>query len=225
MTLTRTRPYHSLRAATGLAVVLVLGGSPGLSARAEAAAPTATVVPSAGLVDGQRVTIRASGFHPYTPVQVLACEGTAEKPPLDSRACEGVTLDSTGYTDAGGRYLNEPGDPSGDTVGYRVAVLPSEIFKTVSIACGPHDPCVLYVGEEFNDFSKPHIFVPIAFAGGGAPAAAGARSADVGNHSGGGSGGGGPAVVPGIAAVVGLAVAFRWRRHARRPRVTASPAG
>jgi hypothetical protein len=128
-------------------------------------APTAAMNPSHGLVDGQRTTITATGFHPFTAIQVLACQGTVTNPPKDSTACEGVTLDSSGYTDANGNYRNAPGDPSGDTAGYRVAVLPSPQFKIVSIHCGPADPCVLYVGEQFNDFSKPHTFVPMVFKG------------------------------------------------------------
>jgi|GEM_PF-4298683 len=126
-------------------------------------APSATMSPSHGLVDGQRTTITATGFEPFTGVQVLACQGTMAHLPKDSTACEGVTLDSSGYTDAHGNYRNAPGDPTGDTAGYRVAVLPSAQFKTVSIHCGPADPCVLYVGEQFTDFAKPHTFVPMTF--------------------------------------------------------------
>ena len=128
-------------------------------------APSATMIPSNGLVDGQVTTITATGFDPYAAIQVLACQGTVAAPPKDSTACEGVTLDSSGYTDAHGNYRNTPGDPTGDTSGYRIAALPSAQFKTVSIRCGPADPCVLYVGQQFNDFAKPHTFIPMAFKG------------------------------------------------------------
>jgi hypothetical protein len=130
------------------------------------------MIPAGGLTDGQRTTITASGFHPFTGIQVLACAGTVANPPKDAQSCEGVTLDSSGYTDGNGNYRNAPGDPTGDTAGYRVAVLPSPEFKTVSIHCGPADPCVLYVGEQFTDFSKPHTFLPMAFKGAVAPAPA-----------------------------------------------------
>src|SRR5260370_41970132 len=112
-------------------------------------APSATMIPAGGLTDGQRTTITAGGFHPFTGIQVLACAGTVANPPKDAQSCEGVTLDSSGYTDGNGNYRNAPGDPTGDTAGYRVAVLPSAEFKTVSIRCGPADPCVLYVGGQF----------------------------------------------------------------------------
>jgi hypothetical protein len=140
-------------------------------------APSATMTPSDGLVDGQVTTITATGFDPYTAVQVLACQGTVADPPKDSKDCEGVTLDSSGYTDAHGNYRNAPGDPTGDTTGYRIAVLPSAQFKTVSVHCGPADPCVLYVGEQFNDFSKPHTFVPMAFKGAAAAGPSGGTAA------------------------------------------------
>ncbi|HEY4409068.1 MAG TPA: hypothetical protein VGO87_04250 [Acidimicrobiia bacterium] len=164
-------------------------------------APSATMTPSRGLVDGQRTTITGTGFDPYTAVQVLACQGTVVNPPKDSTACEGVTLDSSGYTDAAGNYRNAAGDPSGDTAGYRVAILPSAQFKTVSIHCGPADPCVLYVGEQFNDFSKPHTFVPMVFKG--APAGPAAEP--------------GPVLEGGIglALVVAAAAALGQRRRRR----------
>jgi MYXO-CTERM domain-containing protein len=163
--------------------------------------PSATMTPSHGLVDGQLTTISATGFDPFTAIQVLACQGSVANPPKDSTACEGVTLDSSGYTDAQGRYRNTPGDPTGDTAGYRVAALPSARFKTVSIHCGPADPCVLYVGEQFNDFARPHTFVPMVFKG-TAPA--------------GPSGGGTGTVLEGglgLLLVVAAAAAVRRRRR------------
>ena len=171
-------------------------------------APSVTLNPSHGLVDGQLTTITATGFDPFTAIQVLACQGTAANPPKDSTACEGVTLDSSGYTDAHGVYRNAPGDPTGDTAGYRVAVLPSAQFKTVSIHCGPADPCVLYVGEQFTDFSRPHTFVPMVFKG-TAPA---------------GPSGGTGAVLEGglgvllVVAAAGAVLAQRRRRRAARLR-------
>jgi hypothetical protein len=140
-------------------------------------APSATMNPAGGLSDGQRTTITASGFHPFTGIQVLACAGTVASPPKDAQSCEGVTLDSSGYTDGNGRYRNAPGDPTGDTAGYRVTLLPSAEFKTVSIHCGPADPCVLYVGEQFTDFSKPHTFVTMAFKGAVTPGSGGRAGA------------------------------------------------
>ena len=187
----------------GSALVLLLLVAPlGSAAGASEAAPSVTMTPTSNLADGQRTTIRASGFHPYTAIQVLACAGTAQELPKDARDCEGTTLDSSGYTDAQGKYLNAPGDPSGDTSGYRVAVLPSAEFKTVSIHCGPHDPCVLYVGEYFNDFSKPHAFIPISFRGAAAPAGSGASRTPL------------VIVVAGILLGLGGAVGFR---RGRRP--------
>jgi hypothetical protein len=171
---------------------------------ARAAGPRATMTPDHNLTDGQHVTIRASGFDPDTPIQVLACSGTLADPPKDARACEGTTLDSHGYTDARGNYLNAPSDPSGDTAGYRVAVLPSEALKTVSIRCGPQDPCVLYVGPYFNDFTAPHTFLPLVYKG--APAAAGGSHAPT------------PALLAVPVLLVGVAGAFAVvRRRRRRP--------
>jgi hypothetical protein len=155
------REQRSALVAIVAASVVVLAIVPG----AAAAGPTATMTPASGLVDGQRTTIHGSGFPSHVELQVLECIGTARDLPRDDRSCEGDTLDSTGYTDAQGNYLNAPGDPSGDTQGYRISTLPSATFKVVSIHCGPTDPCLLYVGTQFNDFTKPHVFVPFQFAG------------------------------------------------------------
>jgi hypothetical protein len=91
--------------------------------------------------------------------------------------CEALSLDSTGTTSATGDYVNEPGDPSGDTAGFSVTALPSRLSKTVTIRCGPKDPCVLYIGENYHDFTRPHTFLAMSFAG--APAAATPKKSDV----------------------------------------------
>src|SRR5260370_42013763 len=109
-------------------------------------APSATMIPAGGLTDGQRTTITAGGFHPFTGIQVLACAGSVANPPKDAQSCEGVTLDSSGYTDGNGHYRNAPGDPTGDTAGHRVAALPPAQFQAVRIPCGPADPRLLHCG-------------------------------------------------------------------------------
>jgi hypothetical protein len=171
------------------------------------------MVPSRNLVDGQRTTITAAGFEPDTAIQVLACEGTVAEPPRDARSCEGVTLDSSGYTDGNGSYRNAPGDPTGDTAGYRVSLLPSGEFKTVSIHCGPAAPCVLYVGQQFTDFGKPHTFVPLAFKG----------AAPVGGSGGTGAGLDGGVVALGLVLAAAAGAVIRKRRHQRAARLRPEP--
>lgn len=148
-----------------LTASVALVASSAVAPVAAATGPTATLTPDTSLVDGQHATIHASGFPPHTELQVVECAGSKDHLPKDSRECEGSTLDSSGYTDAAGRYLNAPGDPSGDTAGYGISVLPSKTFPVVSVHCGPADPCVLFVGEQVNDFTQPHVFLPFSFKG------------------------------------------------------------
>ena len=144
--------------------LILLAGVAAARAASSGAAPTAAASPSTGLVDGQVITVRAAGFAPDTPIQVLECQGTAKHPPKDNHACQGLTLDASGVADGAGKYLNSRTDPTRQTHGYRVHRLPLAI-DLQGIHCGPRDPCGLYVGPQEGDFRLPHAFVPITFAG------------------------------------------------------------
>jgi hypothetical protein len=127
---------------------------------------SASVAPATGLTDGQIVAVQAGGLPPEHTIQIEQCAGTAAAPPPDNTACDALTLDTQAGTDAGGRYVNAPGDPSGDT-GFRVYTRPSRLLNApTTITCDAAHSCVLYVGVDQNDFSKPHAFGDIRFAGG-----------------------------------------------------------
>ena len=149
---------------TGMSIVVV-----SVMTSASAAGPTVTVTPTSNLMDGQRLVIRGSGFDPYKAIQVLECNGTASNPPPDATYCEGTTIDSSGYTDRQGTYVNAPGGQGAlhTTKGYLLFALPDAVDTLVNIHCGhPKDPpCVLYIGEDHNNFTLKHAFVPITFKG------------------------------------------------------------
>jgi hypothetical protein len=171
-----------------------------------AASPTATMAPSSGLGDQERTTIRGTGFDPNTPIQVLECNGTTKSPPQDARSCEGLSLDTSGYTDGQGNYVNSPADRVGTTKGYLVLMLPDTVADLVAIHCGhPQDPrCVVYIGEDHNDFRKKHVFIDLAFKG---------------QPSGGGSGSSGVVIVLLIVVLAAGTATLVWlrSRRARRP--------
>jgi hypothetical protein len=162
------RPFITLWApATAVAVVGALGLSATIPAQAATTSPTASATPDTGLANGQRINVRASGFEPLVNIEVMECKGTAAAPPKDLTSCEGLSADTTGYTDDQGNYVNAPGVYGGRRMlGFKALVLPSPQARYASIRCGPVDPCVLYVGVDFHDFKLPHVFVPISFAGG-----------------------------------------------------------
>lgn len=153
-----------------------LPGSALLGTSAGAATPTAAITPGSRVADGQIVTIRGAGFPAHTNIEVLECAGAAAHLPRDATHCEGFTADTTGYSDAQGNFLDAPGDVAGGTSGYHVYALPTPLAKAVSIRCGPNDPCVLYVGVDFQDFKLAHVFIPISFGSGPATASSGSKA-------------------------------------------------
>jgi hypothetical protein len=117
--------------------------------------PTASVTPATGVADGQTVTVSASGLPPNHAIQVEECAGTVDNPPTDNTSCDGVTLDSSTDTDAGGAYTN---------TGYTVYTRPSSLLPSpATITCDAGHPCVLYVGVDQNNFSSAHAFAALTF--------------------------------------------------------------
>lgn len=111
---------------------------------------------SATQFDGQQITIGAlpaGSFTPSTPIKILECQGTQAAPPPDASACYGNTLAQiTSASDGswpGGTYrtylLGIPGYTFGNAGGLHVD------------ASGSH-PGVLYIGENYNDFSANKTF-------------------------------------------------------------------
>jgi photosystem II stability/assembly factor-like uncharacterized protein len=151
---------HGLARSAVVAVLLVAGLAAAPS-RADAEGPSIVVSSTAGLVDGSLVGIDGTGFDPSTTIDVAQCAGSTSAPPVDATACDETTLDDSVATDSTGNYVNDP-STSGGTHGYSVAVLPRP--GTSSPAhCDGTTKCVLYIGEELQDFSRPHVFVDIAF--------------------------------------------------------------
>ena len=117
--------------------------------------PTASVTPATGVADGQTVTVTASGLPANRTIQVEECAGTVDNPPTDNTSCDGVTLDSSTDTDAGGAYTN---------TGYTVYTRPSSLLSSpATITCDVGHPCVLYVGVDQNNFSAAHAFAALMF--------------------------------------------------------------
>jgi hypothetical protein len=127
---------------------------------------SAVVTPATGLHDGQIVSVTGTGFPPLTRIQIIECAGTAAQPPKNSQFCQGDTLNSSALTDENGAFKNSLTDPTHVSHGYRIYVLPHTVFSPYPPDCGPHtSPCGLYVGVTSNDFTQPHVFLPISFAG------------------------------------------------------------
>jgi hypothetical protein len=127
-----------------------------------APAVSVSVSPASGLTDGQIVALHATGLPAEHTIQVEECAGTLSTPPPDNTACDGLTLDTQAGTDASGNYVNAPG--ANGSSGYLVYSRPSPLLNSpTTIICDATHPCVLYVGVDQNDFSKPHAFAEIRF--------------------------------------------------------------
>jgi len=162
--------------AIGIAAFLVLCISAGA---ADASGPTATVTPSSGLSNLQVVTVKGSGFPPYTRMEIMECSGTLANPPKDNTPCQGLTLNTESVTNLKGAFVNEPKDPSGLTGGYRILTLPQKKFSPYPPDCDKTHPCGLFIGVDETDFTQPHLFVPFSFAGAPGQKSAGSSSAPI----------------------------------------------
>jgi hypothetical protein len=130
------------------------------------ATPAATATPNARLADKQILTVSGSGLAPNRTAQIEECQGTVAAPPTDNSTCDATTLDTQATTDASGSFTNAPGDANGDT-GYQIYTLgvPGSTFPFSPLKCDYLHSCVLYVGNDQNDFpGTPHTFVGVTFA-------------------------------------------------------------
>ncbi|HWW54870.1 MAG TPA: neocarzinostatin apoprotein domain-containing protein, partial [Acidimicrobiales bacterium] len=143
------------------AAISTLAASVGLVVAAPsafAASPTASINPSTNLTDGESVQVSGSSYDPNTPIQVLECAGTVSAPPSDAASgCDGTTL-QTGpslVTGSTGAFSNIP---------ITVYVIPGATITSSPIQCDFTHSCVLYVGEDKNNFSgAPKAFVALNF--------------------------------------------------------------
>jgi hypothetical protein len=170
---------------SGLALfsaVVTLGLCP---ARGDAATPAVTIAPRQGTSapgsyqDGEVVTVSVkdnSTFTPGSKVNILECadpQGTAANLPKSINTCDGDTIQ-------GDTVLVQPGGGISESH-YTIYLLPSTVLgerPDGQPVCNGTNECVLYVGQNQNDFTQPKLFSPpftvTAATSGAGTAAAGA---------------------------------------------------
>jgi hypothetical protein len=140
-------------------VVLGCGIAIGEVAGASAPPPTLTVSPSSGLFDGETVSVSvpANGyFTPGSRVNILECAdpgGTSAHLPKDDSTCDGSTIQGPTVLVAANGSFSEPA--------YTVYELPSPALgeqHNSQPVCSATNLCVLYVGQNQNDFTAPKVF-------------------------------------------------------------------
>lgn len=145
-----------LAAATfGLPLVTLLSGS----APAGASTPTLTVSPSTDLHDGESVSVSISPNSVFTPnsrVNILECAdpgGSVANLPKSDSTCDGNTIQGNTILVAANGSASDPD--------YTIYLLPSPALGEQSNnqpVCNQTNPCVLYVGQNQNDFTAPKVF-------------------------------------------------------------------
>ncbi len=155
--------------ATGLAVA----GCSSSSNAAPSSGATVTIDGSSQTStfhDGQTVTVAVGPNKILTPhlrVLILECADPGGKvsnlPSHFDEKCDGDTVQANTVI---------PGDDGSFTQkGYTIFKLPSKALNegpTWIPVCNAKQPCVLYIGDDFNDFSKPKVFsAPFTVTGSG----------------------------------------------------------
>jgi hypothetical protein len=160
----RVRRAGLLRGA-GIALVGATLGLALLPGRAFAAVAVVVITPVAGpaapgpFEDGEVVKLSVksnSTFTPGTRVNILECadpQGTSANLPKDIGTCDGLTIQPD-------TVLVQP-DGAIAVAKYTIYRLPNPILGEQANAqpvCDDSNQCVLYVGQDQNDFTQPKIF-------------------------------------------------------------------
>jgi len=195
--MTRARSLVVTTALTGSLVAGAWGTM--LSAEASAATPAITVTPvQAGapagpFQDGETLRIEVAAnafFQPNSRVNIYECAdpgGAAANLPVNDLPCDGRTIQ--------GDTVHVQADGSISYANYTVYRLPSTTLgeqANSTPVCDQTHVCVLYVGENQNDFTAPKVFsAPFTVAGTSV-----ASSADAGTATGAASPAAGASLTP-----------------------------
>ena len=154
------RSAHGVVTALALVSATVLLGI--VAPRAGAASPTLTITPSSGgraYQNGVSLQISVgpnSLFAPYSRIIVIECAAPKGVLPTDDTTCDGNTVQS-------GSVLVNANGSFGIPV-YTLYALPNTVLgepPDSEPVCNSSAECVLYIGQNQNDFSQPKIFSPV----------------------------------------------------------------
>ena len=148
----------ALLAVVGMLLAACGGGSPG-GTTPSGVSLTITPSPSSGYTNGEKISISVAANHyfaPFSSIKVIQCADPGGKPsglPKSVLTCDGNTVQAN--------TISPARDGSFTEHNYVVYKLPDANFGEVPSGmpvCNATHPCVLYVGENQEDFTKPKIF-------------------------------------------------------------------
>jgi hypothetical protein len=137
--------------ATATALLQPAGASP--------SAPTVSISPDTNLHSGESISISVgpnSTFSPNAEVRILECAdpgGSAANLPKDDSTCDGNTIQGDSILVAANGSFSE--------AKYSVYALPSTVLGEQANGqpvCDQTNPCVLFIGQNQNDFTAPKVF-------------------------------------------------------------------
>jgi hypothetical protein len=159
----------------GMAAMSALVAGCSNSSSATTSGPTVEINGSAtvaSLRDGQAITVSVGSNKVYQPllqVNIIMCSdpgGQTSKLPVSLSHCDENTIQ--------GNSVIVKSDGSVHETGYTIYRLPNRVLgegKSVTPICDATHECVLYVGQDQNDFTKPKAFsAPFSVTGGTADA-------------------------------------------------------
>jgi LPXTG-motif cell wall-anchored protein len=143
-----------------LGVVAIAGGVAFLpNAGASISSPAVSLSPAGNLHNGESISVSVGANSLFTPnahVNILECAdpgGTAANLPKDVSTCDGNTIQGNTVLIAANGSLTE--------TAYTLYVLPSSTLGEPAHnqpVCNTSNPCVLYVGQNQEDFTAPKVF-------------------------------------------------------------------
>lgn len=144
----------------GVAVFATLGLTMGVApATAGASGATVSISPGANghpYMNEASLTITVgpnSTFAPYSRIEVLECAAPIGVPPVSDASCDGNT--------ANGQSVIVAKDGSFEVTNYTLYALPNrQLAETAATTpvCNATSQCVLYIGQNQNDFTQPKVF-------------------------------------------------------------------
>ena len=155
--------FHAARVArvtvtTFVVLLALMGFSPAASA---ASAPTLTMSPDPGhpYQSGTSISISVgpnARFTPYSRIEILECAAPKGILPVDDTTCDGNTAQyGSVLVGADGRF---------DLQAYTIYSLPNSALgeqANHAPVCNRSEECVLYVGQDQNNFTQPRMFSPL----------------------------------------------------------------
>ena len=172
--ITNKRNVYSWVQATGIAALLVAVALFLIPGHADASVPQIGILltPGSGggtalpktpvptITDQTTVEVKVPANSTLTPgasVKILQCadsDGMADDIPTSAAYCDGLTINV-------GTTIDVASDGSVDKTDYTIYKLPSTALHEPSdqtTECTSTTACVLYIGQDQNDFAQPHVW-------------------------------------------------------------------